>query len=75
MGPMGAQEFVVILFLVGIAVIPFWKIYTKAGYPGAMGFLMLVPLVNVIMLFVLAFSEWPVLRELQALRQGSRESR
>jgi hypothetical protein len=58
-----------------IAVIPFWKIYTKAGYPGAMGFLMLVPLVNVIMLFVLAFSEWPVLRELQALRKGSQEPR
>jgi hypothetical protein len=34
-----------------------------------MGILMVIPLVNVIMLFFLAFSEWPVLKELKALRE------
>ena len=32
-------------------VVPFWKIFSKAGYPGIMGIVMLVPLLNVVMLF------------------------
>ena len=54
--------------LIGVfTILPFWKIYTKAGFPGPMAFLMLIPLVSTIMLFVLAFSEWPALK-------GSRQS-
>lgn len=52
-------------------VVPFWKIFSKAGYPGIMGVVMLIPLLNVVMLFFLGFSDWPVLRELTTLRQRS----
>jgi hypothetical protein len=63
-----------LLFLFGVGaflipLIPFWKIFSKAGYPGAMGLIMLVPFLNLIMLFYLGFAEWPVLRELERLRR------
>ena len=66
MRSMGLPE---LLFLLGVGVIPFWKIFSKAGYPGAMGLIMLVPFLNLIMLFYLGFAEWPVLRELERLRR------
>jgi len=51
------------LILVGVIVIwPFWKIFTKAGFSGALSLLMLIPIVNVVMIFYLAFSEWPAVR-------------
>ena len=64
----GLAEFVIIAAVV-LCVWAYWRIFAKAGYPGAMGILMVIPLLNVIMLFFLAFSEWPVLKELKALRE------
>lgn len=46
-----------------------WRIVSKTGYSGAWSLLMFVPLGNLIGLIVLAFSDWPVNRELRALRQ------
>ena len=50
-------------FLVGAAavvvvIVPFWAIFRKAGFPGALAILMVVPLVNFVLLYVLAFSSW-----------------
>lgn len=40
-----------------------WRIFTKAGYSGAMALLALIPgLGPLICLCVLAFGNWPVLR-------------
>jgi hypothetical protein len=61
---------IISLLLVVFAVIVWWKIFSKAGYSGAMGLLMFVPIANLIVLCILAFSEWPVLRELNTLRQN-----
>lgn len=47
------------LFALIIAVIPCWKIVSKAGYNGAWSLLMFIPLVNLIMLYVFAFNTWP----------------
>ena len=60
-----------IVGLVGIifAVIIYWRIFAKAGYSGALGLLMFVPIVNIVMLCILAFGEWPIYRELNYLRQ------
>ena len=67
-GP-GIAEMVVILFILGfgvigalLTVIPFWKICAKAGFPGALSLLMLVPIANIILPFYIAFAEWPVLK-------------
>jgi hypothetical protein len=41
-----------------IFVIPFWRIFSKAGFAGALSLLMIIPLVNLIVLYIVAFSEW-----------------
>ena len=65
---------VLIFFLIGIVIIVFaviiwWKIFAKAGYSGAMGLLMFVPIANLIVLLILAFGQWPIHKELNYLRQ------
>ena len=45
------------------------RIFHKAGYPWALGLLMLVPIANLIMPFVLGFGDWPIEKELRALKQ------
>jgi branched-subunit amino acid transport protein AzlD len=54
---------IIILIITLSVVLPFMKIFKKAGFPSALGVLMIVPLVHFIMLFFLAFSEWPALRK------------
>lgn len=46
------------------AVIPFWMICSKAGFPGWISLAVLVPVLNIVLLFFLAFAEWPALRHL-----------
>jgi len=61
----------ILLILVAIAVyaavwvVPFWFIYRKAGLPPALSLLMIIPIANFVMLSVLAFGEWPALRQKQ----------
>ena len=45
-----------------VIVLPFWKIFAKAWFSGWLGLLMIVPMVNLIALYVLAFSDWPMAR-------------
>jgi hypothetical protein len=44
-----------------ILVIPFWQVFSKAGYSGWWSLLMVLPLVNLIALYIFAFSNWPAL--------------
>lgn len=48
-----------LIIMLLIVIFPFWKIFSKAGYPGWLSLLMLVPFLNFVILFFLAFSEWP----------------
>ena|SRR6266498_2465107 len=57
------------IIMIIVAVVIWWKIFSKAGYSGAMGLLMFIPIVNLIVLLILAFGEWPIQREVQMLRQ------
>jgi hypothetical protein len=41
-------------------IIPYWFIFKKAGFSPFLALLMLVPLVNLIMLYFLAFARWNV---------------
>ena len=43
-----------------IVVIPYWQIFKKAGFAPALSLLILIPLVNLIVLYVIAFSDWKV---------------
>jgi hypothetical protein len=54
---------VILLFVVpiGIAVlVPYWMIFKKAGFQPILSILMLVPLANLVTLYVVAFSRWKV---------------
>ncbi|MBP6760378.1 MAG: hypothetical protein KA131_01210, partial [Thauera sp.] len=53
-----------------VIVLPFWKIFAKAGFSGWLGLLMIVPMVNLIALYVLAFSEWPRSKRADKLDSG-----
>ncbi len=59
---MGASGPIAMLIFAALIVIPFWFIFTKAGYSKWLSLLMLVPIANVIMLYFLAFSTWPIHR-------------
>lgn len=51
--------------LLGIAtivvILPYWFIFKKAGFSPWLCILMFVPLVNLIVLYIVAFSEWKVI--------------
>jgi glycerol-3-phosphate acyltransferase PlsY len=63
---------VIVLALIVFSLIIYWKIFSKAGYSGAMSLLMFVPIANLVVLCILAFGEWPIYRELNQLRQMAR---
>ena len=48
-----------LLFTV-VAVIPYWFIFKKAGFSPFLSILMFVPLANLVILYVVAFSQWRV---------------
>lgn len=58
-----------VMVVVPMKLLIFCMLFHKAGYSWAFGLLMLVPLVNIIMIFILAFGDWPVRRELRQLKQ------
>jgi len=68
----GMLVFMVFVILISLALtlIIWWKIFSKAGWSGALSLLMLVPFVNLIMAFYVAFATWPIQRELEALKRG-----
>lgn len=53
---------VVMPLILALVILPFWLICKKAGFHGALSLLVLVPIGNIILLFVLAFMEWPALQ-------------
>ena len=68
MGNIGVPEILLILLavvIVGIifVLVPYWRIFRKAGFPPALSILMIVPLVNIAMLYFLAFTDWPALKQ------------
>jgi hypothetical protein len=65
---------VVLALVVVCYIIPFWRICSKAGYSGALALLMFVPLANIVLLFFLAFSKWPIERRLEQAQPGVQSS-
>jgi hypothetical protein len=60
----------IVASLGSLIVLPYWKIFSKAGFPGALSLLMLIPLVNLVAMFYLAFAEWPIHRQLADARRS-----
>lgn len=69
-------SFIVVWTIIGLAIFVLsliinWRIASKAGYSGALSLLMLIPLVNLIIVLIFAFGEWPVEAEVKRLRGAS----
>jgi hypothetical protein len=64
MGSFSIFHWLIILIIAAIFVYPICRIVGKAGYSPALGLLWFVPLVNIVMLWVFALSEWPIQRRL-----------
>ena len=56
------------LIVTVITILAFCKIFSKAGYSWAFGLLALVPFGGLIMILILAFSDWPICREIRSLK-------
>ena len=46
---------------VALAIIPYWFIFRKAGFSPWLSLLTAVPLVGIVVLYVVAFSQWRVM--------------
>jgi hypothetical protein len=60
MGPFGIIMCLIFMILI---IPPFWSLFSKAGYSKWLSLIMVVPIVNIVMLYFLAFSTWPSQRE------------
>lgn len=64
-GPLEGFGFFGLLFIAIIVIIPFWRIFKRAGYPGAFGLLAIIPFAGIVLLYVLAFMPWPSLKRME----------
>jgi hypothetical protein len=62
MESIGLPELVLLFVpIVAIILVPYWRILSRTGLPAALSLLILIPGINLILLYYLAFAEWPVL--------------
>ena len=59
MGAFSIWHWLIIFFIFSSYIVPTWRIVSKAGFSGAWSLLSFVPVLNLIMLWVFAFSTWP----------------
>jgi len=60
MNALGFTESIVIIVAVFVILLPLWKICSKAGFNPWLSLLFFVPLVNILLLYYLAFAHWPI---------------
>ncbi len=71
---MGAPMMIVMCLTIGVvAVVAFWRICGKAGFPGWYDVAVVIPMVNMVPVLFLAFAEWPLERKLSGSRPSSDE--
>ncbi len=56
---MWAGHWIWMLAIAILMVIPVWRICRRAGYPGWLGILILIPVANLVLLYFIAFASWP----------------
>ena len=67
MSNLGVTELaLIIVFVIACVVLftlwPYWRIFKKAGFSPALSLLLLVPIANIVIIFYLAFADWPALK-------------
>ncbi|MDP1616207.1 hypothetical protein [Phenylobacterium sp.] len=59
MGSFSVWHWLILVAWVFLIVFPIGKIFSRLGIPWAVAFLMVVPGVNLVMLWIVAFIKWP----------------
>jgi len=54
-----------LLVMIVIVLVPYWFIWKKAGFSPWLSLLMFIPVLNLVMLYVLAFSDWKIVPAVQ----------
>ncbi len=62
MGSLSILHWLIVIVILVVYLVPIVKILQKAGYSGWWCLILFVPLVNIIMIYVFAFANWPALR-------------
>jgi uncharacterized membrane protein YhaH (DUF805 family) len=58
-------EAAIVLFIFALfSLLPYWLIFSRAGFSGSLSLLMLVPLVGILVLYYVAFARWNVKPEI-----------
>jgi hypothetical protein len=65
MGTLGLPEFVALplemaFLMIPLMIPPYWMIFKKAGFSKWLSLLMLIPFINFIILYIVAFSRWRI---------------
>ncbi|MBK5911660.1 hypothetical protein CCR85_09195 [Rhodothalassium salexigens] len=55
----GLVQLAIVLVLI---IPPLWRVVSRAGFAGPWSLLFLIPVVNLIALWIFAFSDWPAER-------------
>ena len=71
----GGGAFLIGIVFVVVLIVAAAKILPKAGYSPWFALLLLIPLVDLVMVLVFAFSDWPVDKELRITARGAQEAR
>lgn len=50
------------IVILAVVIFPHWKMFQRAGYSGALSLLLILPIINIIVLFWFGLSDWPALR-------------
>ncbi len=62
---LGLWYWLMIIVIAILIVIPYRMVWRKAGFNPNLGFLMLIPLINIFMLWFLALVRWPSLKKIK----------
>lgn len=56
---MGFLEIGMVILSAALLLIPAWRIADRMGYPGWFGLGIMVPMLNIALLWIVAFAKWP----------------
>ncbi len=59
MNNIGLPSILMMVVYAAVVVVPFFQLWKRTGHSGWISLLMLIPIVNLVMLYVLAFKRWP----------------
>jgi hypothetical protein len=60
MGSFSVWHWLIVVVWLALFLVPAWRIAAKAGFPGALSLLLIVPLLNIVLIWIFAFIKWPV---------------